>query len=482
MASTPSIELRPRSVGELLDVTFHLYRRHFMPLMGITLVIMGPLLAISLLSNATSLAQYAALLNPMTGFEDSVDASGATLLSSGVSLCASGLLLLLGIATPWMDGALTFSVIERILGRAPTWRESYNATRPRWGALWVAGFLRTVVLALALIPLVLGFYGALIAGVIGLGALSASGSNTDGGLLSVGLVAICLPIGLVGLGLAVFITAAWSMITPVIVGEGADGTAALSRSNALVKGARWRMIGRLLLFEVMRLLVITLPTWILQIFIFGGAAISAEAGEMSPLFLIAFIGATIFGLVANVLTVPLYAIYITANYLDLRIRKEHLDLQLKAAQFAPAVADLPAAQSVIPTEPTAVATSADAPAPVTSATPGALVIDPSMTPAQRISVLFNQMRAQGENADLLNELGLAYQELGDHYGAMDAFSRARTLAPDDPDIAYNMALLHRDRRDVAAARRLMAEYLRLETDQVERQRALNNPALRDLMP
>jgi tetratricopeptide (TPR) repeat protein len=273
---------------------------------------------------------------------------------------------------------------------------------------------------------------------------------------------------------------------------------------------RWRMAGRLLIFEIMRFLLITIPTGVMQAFIFGGSVAAAAGGDLSVLAIVGFIGSTLFGLVANVLVVPLYAIYITVNYLDLRIRKEQLDLQLQAAQLAPALSEQPAAVS-----PAAPGASARAPTagptelpPVTAASPAALpragevraatvppavigpassataqpIVDTSMTPAQRISVLFNQIRTEGENAELLNELGLAYHQIGDLYGALDALTRARARAPNDPAIAYNMAVLQRDRRDMPAARRAMADYLRLETDEAERQRVLANPSLRDLLP
>ncbi|MCL5997684.1 MAG: hypothetical protein M1546_16745 [Chloroflexi bacterium] len=501
MTSTPSIDLRPRSVAELLDLTFHLYRQHFVPLIAVTLIVMGPLLALSLLSSAGSLAQYMAVFNASVS-DDAGGIGAATVLGNMVSLCAGGLTLLLGIFVPWMDGAVTYNVIERILGHKPTWRESYRVTQPHWGALWVANAIRTIVLVLALIPLLVGLYGSLFAGVLGLGALSAeSSSGLDGGLMVLGLLAICLPIGLVGTGAAVYTAIVWCLANPAVVGEGIGGSAALERSNALVRDMRWRMAGRLFIFEIMRFVIITLPMLVMQAFIFGGSIAAANGGDQSVLAIIGFIGSSIFSLVANVLVVPLYATYITVNYFDLRIRKEHLDLQLKAEQIAPTVTAMPPELAMASQQGTA---AGMAPA-ITSTRPGLVppdvpdalpptvtmppladshlpVIDLSLTPGQRISQLFTQIRAQGENADLLNELGLAYQEIGDLYGALDALTRARALDPEDPDIAYNMALLQRDRKDWAAARRAMADYLRLETDEAERQKVRDTPAFNDILP
>ena len=106
----------------------------------------------------------------------------------------------------------------------------------------------------------------------------------------------------------------------------------------------------------------------------------------------------------------------------------------------------------------------------------------ALTPAQRISVLYRQVRNDSGNAELQNELGLAYQEVGDLYSALESLTRARALAPDNPAYAYNLALLQRVRKDMPAARKVFADYLQLETDPVEHQKALENPALRDLLP
>ena len=106
----------------------------------------------------------------------------------------------------------------------------------------------------------------------------------------------------------------------------------------------------------------------------------------------------------------------------------------------------------------------------------------TVTPAQRISALFKRLRTEGENAEILNQLGLAYQEVGDLFGAQDSFTRARALAPDNPQYAHNMALLQKDRRDLPAARQAMSDYLRLETNSAERQKVIENPALKELLP
>ena len=496
MAPTSIIELRPRSVGELLDLTFRLYRRYFMRLMGITLVVMGPMLALNLLGSTISLTSYFTLLRDTLG-ETSSSVSPATSLLSLVSSCSSGLALLFGILVPWMQGALIYCVIESILGRQPGWRAAYQATRSRWGALWIGTAIRSVVLVLLLVPLFSGLYVALIAGVIGAGVLPTTSAlnSSDSTLFLVGLLAFCLPLALIFIAITVFVAVNWSMIEPAIVGEGVAGTASLGRSTELTKGYRLRLTGRLLIFEIMRFVVVTLPLMAVQVFIFGGmVAASNGLTDTSPLSVGVAIIATVIGAVAQVLVMPLYEIYITLNYLDLRVRKENLDLQLKAAEmtaaqvidnitFEPPLEEVAAeaAMRARTEQPTPSAPPAETPAPAPAVPPPVQDLN-MLTPAQRAGVLFNRLRVEGPSGELLNELGLAYQQIGDTFGALDAFNRARALAPNDAAIAYNLALLQRDRRDHLAARRAMSDYLRLETDPQERQKVLDNPSLKEILP
>jgi cytochrome c-type biogenesis protein CcmH/NrfG len=104
-----------------------------------------------------------------------------------------------------------------------------------------------------------------------------------------------------------------------------------------------------------------------------------------------------------------------------------------------------------------------------------------LTPAQKIGVIYSAMRTQGESPRLLTELGKAFQQVGDLGGALDALTKARALAPYDANIAFNLATLYRDRKDLNSAREMMAEYMRLETDLNDLAQIRANPNFRDLI-
>lgn len=490
MTHLACIDMRARGVGELLSLTVSLYRSHFRTLSAIASVVIAPLTVLTVITGSALVAQSVASAANDQTFVLGLSTSPAVVL---IALCTGGLALAAGALTPWMGGALIHNVIERALGRAPSARDSYRATLPRWSALWAVATIRNVTLSLLALPLLASAYAVYFATLVS----TAVGPGEPVFLLtlSAALYAICLPLLLVSLVAVIWLAVAWVFSELAVIGEGAGVIQAFSRSDRLTRGFRWPLLGRLLLFWAIQFVAAQLPLFGLVLLTVAGFVGTAEGRDASILTLPGVAGTMIFGIVVGVLLTPLNVVYITLNYLDLRVRKEQLDLQLRAAQNDPAVAvtltgDDGSAQlsdASIEAAPSAQASpvesvSAQAPVSPQMAPTSPASIDPSLPPGQRISLLFNRIRTQGPSAELLNELGLAYQQVGDYDGALDALARAWQLSPSDPAIVYNLALLHRDRNNLSEARRMMTQYLQLESDPAERQRVLNNPRLRNLLP
>jgi hypothetical protein len=395
-----------------------------------------------------------------------------------------------------MEGALTFNVIERILGRAPGLRQSYRETRPRWGSLWGSNVLSQLGINAPWIIVYILFIVALII------AAAASTSNEDaGGAVFAGVLAVlCVPILLIGIVITIVLAINWTFRAPAIVGEGVDGVAALGRSTALAKGDRWRIFGRYLLLTVIEFLLIGLPVLLVGTLVVLitvpniDAAANIDRAVLPGFTLLSVIGIAVSFFGALLLT-PLRIIYTAVNYIDLRTRKENLALVLAGlppmpAPSMPAVVPLvPAAVAVAPaiataSPPTSTMQAAPPPAPAEKIGIGipANVDMSTLSPGQRIGVLFNRIRNEGASAALLNDLGMAYMDIGDQGGAMDSFNRARELDPNDADVVYNLMLLAMQRKDTNSAKQLMRDYLRLETNAGDVERVRNDPRFRDVLP
>jgi hypothetical protein len=453
MTSSQAIELRPRSVGELLGLSLKLLFGRFGAVMGIALIILLPIMLVQLLGTGLSLAQSAAV----STLAPAIDSSSLLLTIGGI--CTGILSLALGLLFPWMEGALTHNVIERVLGRSPGVRDSYRATRGAWPALFGSNLVRQVVLGL-----LSGFIGLLL-GVGVLFATNISSFGVDAGstlatTIAVVTAALCAPVGFVLIVLLGVLAVNWSLRAPVVVGESVGVFAALGRSNELLRGNRWRMIGRLLPVALLDVVFAGLPSLLLSGMVSGEAF--RQVGTEAMSLLMPLTGAlAVIGAFVSILLVPFTIIYLTVNYLDLRVRKENLAAQLSTAS-----------QRV---EPQAVAL-----APAYSHADDLYASAP--TPAQRIIALTNRMRKEGESVALLTELSGAYREVGDLGSAADVLSRARTLAPKDASTALNLAIVHRARKDMTAARAAFAEYLQLETNADDLARTRANPQFQALMP
>jgi hypothetical protein len=135
--------------------------------------------------------------------------------------------------------------------------------------------------------------------------------------------AIGVPGFLVAVVLSIWFSTMFSLVTPVVVLERERPGAALARSWRLVRRSFWRVFGILLLAG----LIVAVASAILQLpfsflsTLFGGAT-GFSAGTV-----IAVIGT----IAAGTVTRPISAAVTVLLYVDMRMRKEGLDLALRTA-------------------------------------------------------------------------------------------------------------------------------------------------------
>ncbi len=284
-------ELRPLSLGEILDRTFQLYRTHFRLFAGIGAIAGGARLA----ANALNLAVAHGLArerNPGT----------AALVSNGFSS-------LLAAAVTLTAYALVFAVVTRAvaavyLGEGITTREAYRTVLPRT--------LRYFGLSLA--AFLLSWWPAAVAGAL-LGATAAAtrASATSGPRMVTGLLGLCFVLASF-FGMWLFLR--YTLSSAACVYEDLNVRRSLRRSTVLSHGTRGRIF------------ILIFLTGILQSIL--GLALAAplfaplSRGHVS-------MGATMYtllvGFVSTCLTIPIYGIGLTLFYFDSRVRKEGFDIE-----------------------------------------------------------------------------------------------------------------------------------------------------------
>jgi hypothetical protein len=316
----PMPQLRPMSVGDMLDAAFRLYRRHFLTFIGIVALLQVPMAMIQFVAQLPYMqaVQRLTARPPVVG----PGASPLDIFPFAQLLPYYALIVALGIfqyllVYNLMTGALANAISRSYLGQPISILSSYNIGTKRIMALIVA----------SLTPLLVGLaFVAIIAGCA-FGAFYTLGVRTNE-QPNIGL-AIAAVIGLIGVmvlgGFAgLYFYVRLLLTTQAIVLEGQGPLAGLARSWRLVGQAFWRSLGIFLLvyaFIYIVSLVVQLPLIVLGVFF--GVLLNNSVLYQSIASLVTY------GVL--ILVLPLQFIIFTLLYYDLRIRKEGYDLELKLA-------------------------------------------------------------------------------------------------------------------------------------------------------
>jgi hypothetical protein len=144
-----ALDLRPLSLGELLDRTFYLYRRYFLLFIGISAV---PYLLI-LIPVLTGLLLYG--LPGRSQVPNSVMAVAAVV--GGILIIAVALAVF--VAFLYSAGASVFAVSEIYAGRQPSIRGSFHLVRGKVGTIFGVMILSGLIMFAGFIALIIpGFY------------------------------------------------------------------------------------------------------------------------------------------------------------------------------------------------------------------------------------------------------------------------------------------------------------------------------------
>lgn len=273
MSAPTALRLRPLDIGDLLDETFRMYRRHFLLFGGISVILAIPSAALF----GLAVASFTSVLQ-QTGSQSDFSFLGPLLATFAAGLVVNLVIL------PFTMGAVMYAACESALGRPVTAGGVFMAILRRYFPL-------------------LGYWL----------------------LFSIsGWLALALCVAPIALWIWVFV--AWSVVVPAMFVENIGLGAAFGRSWNLVQGRWWRTFLVLFLMLVIWYVVglglggfIQLGQYLLALVLspFIAAAISVGVSEL-----------------VSALVNPVIQIAIVLIYFDLRVRKEALDLFQMAHQLA----------------------------------------------------------------------------------------------------------------------------------------------------
>ncbi len=303
-------------MGEILDGAVSTMRAHWRTVLGISLTVavlteVVVVLLQGLVLNDT--VDTDALNDPSATLGELTRAMGDTMLSSGVVL----VITLLG--TIVATALLTMVTSRAVLGKSVTTSEAWQDSRPQLARLFGLTLL---------IPLI----GVAIVGVGVLpGLLIALAGASDAG------ASLAILGGLAATVAALWIVVRFSLASPALMLEKQGVKKSLARSVKLVRGSWWRVFGIQLLAAIIANVVASI---IVIPFTFIAGALSGEgvtgfldnAGDLGWTFLIV---SGVGSVIGSMLTFPITAGVTVLLYIDQRIRREALDLELARAAGLP---------------------------------------------------------------------------------------------------------------------------------------------------
>jgi hypothetical protein len=263
MVSGPiPLRLRPLEIGDLLDETFRMYRRHFFLFAGISLILAVPFAALAGYSVFTFfgnfLQQLSAGANPdLNSFGQSVGILGAGILAN--------------LALYPFVYAVTYAACESALGRPVT----------AWDAVMGAGRRYFHLGGYLVLQLLMALFCCLFP-------------------------------------LWIWIWVGWVAVVPVMFIENTGLVSAVGRSWRLVQGRWWRTF---LIVFLMVILVQVVSAALLAFMYLGELLL----GLVFSFNLVQAITEAA-GILINALVTPILQIAIVLIYFDLRVRREGLDL------------------------------------------------------------------------------------------------------------------------------------------------------------
>ena len=295
------VPLRPLGLGEIYDGAFRSVRSNPRVMFGVSAVVVTVAVLFQTILQWSTFGSLGDLMSAPV--DEQAEAVIGDVVGAGVGTLVSVVVML--VATTVLTGLLIVSVSRSVIGQTVSLGEAWALARPHVWRLLLLTFLVTLII--------------LSVPALWVGAMVAAALAEQWGVL--------IAVALIG-GIGVLVWLAWVgtrtlLATPALVLEQQRVVAGLKRGWNLSVGSFWRLLGIYFLatFIVQTVAsLITLPA--------TGIITFVQLDPFGPVALALTAVATIVG---SVLTTPFMAAVVALLYIDIRIRREGLDVELARA-------------------------------------------------------------------------------------------------------------------------------------------------------
>jgi hypothetical protein len=309
------VPLRPLSIWEIFDGAFRAIRHNPKTMFGLTAAVVAVATALSALVQWYVAGLLADEVNSWFSSTGAVTASESEIFgdSLGTSLGTYAGLPLTTLATSILTGLLILSVSRSVIGQRVGAGEVVRGSGKR--IVWVIAFSLLQFVAVLLVM------GALT----GLVALVWTGTESAGLTVVAGLLALLVVV--VG---AFWLTVRTMLAPAAIMLEGGRFWASVARAWRLTRGSFWRLLGLYLLVSILVSIVssiVVFPVTTIATIAFNDPFLTS-GGSIA----LVAVGQAI----ASTISTVFMAGVIALAYIDVRMRREGLDVELARAAGEPA--------------------------------------------------------------------------------------------------------------------------------------------------
>lgn len=314
------IPLRPLSIGDIYQGAFAAIKTNARTMFGFTAALLGVALVISVGIN------YAIINLVLPNYLSPSSPYAAVFTSLSGSFSQLGGTLLQVLATVLLSGLIVVAVSRSVLGRVASSKEVWERTKSKFLPLIGLNIITSIISGLMMIIGIVVFFVLL--------ASAASTAKTDREFLQdlgVSLVGLLIPMVISAL-VSSYLSIKFSVASPAMVLENLGVFAAIGRSWSLTRGNFWRLFG-------INILTAIITSMVAGIFVGIADALGAifiVVGSSSPEDVIASLNTTyilimVMSTIAQLLILPFTSSVNALLYIDLRMRKEGLDVELRNA-------------------------------------------------------------------------------------------------------------------------------------------------------
>jgi len=301
------VPLRPLGLGELFDGAVQTMRQNPKVMFGVSAVLMGVAMLLSTVVLLVAVAGFG--VRPVSGDSTLGRDQVAAAVSEG-ALSVGVPQVLTTLATILLTGILILAVSDAVLGRRPTVGEVVQRVRPRIWALLGLSLLTGLIFVVLVLLLSAPAAALLLASQPLLGGIAA--------VLAVLALIVLAP----------FLWVRLSFAAPALLLERLSVGRALARSWRLTISSWWRVFGILFLTQ----LIAGVATSLLSVpFAVVGAIVGGALGSESTGWLTSEALGNLGIVLGSAVTAPFTAAVTALLYIDVRIRREGLDVALARA-------------------------------------------------------------------------------------------------------------------------------------------------------